>query len=147
MSSRVREGFVGVFFETDCEGVEKLEREVSGLAKRGWEGGAGVGTTFVCRGTARAIAGVASGAGYEFGRTGVLISGGSDEGGSEPMLGLSGVRKGDLNGFLSVFVASFSLRRLACGVDILACAVALGTGWISLIRKSRRKNRLLVVDV
>ena len=41
------------------------------------------------------------------------------------MLGRSGVRKGDLNGFLSVFVASFSLRRLACGVDIVTHAAAL----------------------
>jgi hypothetical protein len=58
--------------------------------------------------------------------TGVLISGGSDDGGSEPKLGFSGVRKGDLNGFWSVLVASFSRRRLACGVDMLACIVALG---------------------
>ena len=70
--------------------------------------------------------GVVTGAVYEVDCAGVLTSGGSEEGGSEPMLGRSGVRKGDLNGFLSVFVASFSRRRLACGVDILTCAAALG---------------------
>lgn len=59
--------------------------------------------------------------------TGVLISGGSDDWGSEPKLGFSGVRKGDLNGFWSVFVASFNRRRLACGVDMLARRVASGT--------------------
>ncbi len=64
---------------------------------------------------------------------GVLTSGGSDEGGSEPMFGLSGVRKGDLNGFLKVLEASFSLRRLACGVDILACTAALGSVRCSLL--------------
>lgn len=58
-------------------------------------------------------------------RSGVLCSGGSDDGGSEPTLGLSGVRKGDLNGFFNVLVASFSLRRLACGVDIPKCTAAL----------------------
>jgi len=41
------------------------------------------------------------------------------------MLGLNGVRKGDLNGFFNVLVASFSLRRLACGVDIPECTAAL----------------------
>lgn len=70
--------------------------------------------------------GVVSGVMYGIDRAGVLTSGGSEEGGSEPILGLSGVRNGDLNGFLSVLEASFSLRRLACGVDILACAAALG---------------------
>jgi hypothetical protein len=67
---------------------------------------------------------------FRIDRAGVLTSGGSEEGGSEPMLGRSGVRKGDLNGFLSVFVASFSRRRLACGVDILVCAVALDAEWV-----------------
>ena len=58
--------------------------------------------------------------------TGVFISDGSDDGGSEPGLGFNGVRNGDLNGLWSVFAASFSLRRLACGVDILAAIQALG---------------------
>jgi hypothetical protein len=62
---------------------------------------------------------------FEAAGTGVCISGGSEDGGSSPMLGFSGVRKGDLNGFLSVFVASFSRRRFACGVDIFAGAGAL----------------------
>lgn len=56
---------------------------------------------------------------------GVFSSGGSEEGGSSPMLGFNGVRKGDLNGFWSVLVASFSRRRLACGVDILSTGLAL----------------------
>jgi hypothetical protein len=47
------------------------------------------------------------------------------------MLGLSGVRKGDLNGFCSVLVASFSRRRFACGVDIFAAGSALGSRELS----------------
>lgn len=47
-------------------------------------------------------------------------SGGSEDGGSSPMLGFNGVRKGDLNGLCSVFAASFSRRRFACGVDMPA---------------------------
>lgn len=46
--------------------------------------------------------------------------GGSEDGGSSPMLGFNGVRKGDLNGLCSVFAASFSRRRFACGVDMSA---------------------------
>jgi hypothetical protein len=41
------------------------------------------------------------------------------------MPGRNGVRNGDLNGLLSVFVASFSRRRFACGVDIFAHTAAL----------------------
>lgn len=115
----MREGFDGVFFWVDREGVEILEREVSGLVKRGCEG-PGVAVIAVGRaGTQGTVSGVLSGVVYEFDREGLMASGGSGDGGSESMLGRSGVRKGDLNGFLSVFVASFSLRRLACGVDIL----------------------------
>jgi hypothetical protein len=55
----------------------------------------------------------------------VLTSGGSEEGGSEPNPGFNGVRNGDLNGLWSVFAASFSRRRFACGVDIFAGRVAL----------------------
>lgn len=58
--------------------------------------------------------------------TSVLGSAGSEEGGSEPIPGLNGVRKGDLNGLCSVLAASFSRRRLACGVDISACTETLG---------------------
>ena len=111
----MRDGFDGVFFGGDRE--VKLDRDASGLTKRGWAGADAAGSTF---GRA-AVPGVVSGDAYKVDRAGVLTSGGS-----EPMLGRSGVRKGDLNGFLSVLVASFSLRRLACGVDILICAAALG---------------------
>ena len=48
------------------------------------------------------------------------IPDGSEDGGSSPMLGFNGVRKGDLNGLWSVLVASFNRRRFACGVDIFA---------------------------
>jgi hypothetical protein len=47
------------------------------------------------------------------------------------MLGFNGVRNGDLNGFWSVFVASFSRRRFACGVDIFAVVCAFGTKVVS----------------
>jgi hypothetical protein len=58
------------------------------------------------------------------------------------MLGFNGVRKGDLNGFWSVFVASFSRRRFACGVDIFAAVVALSSEglfsrrWIQVVVRS-----------
>ena len=50
-----------------------------------------------------------------------------EDGESEPVVGFEGVRNGDLNGLCSVFVASFSRRRLASGVDMSTFAVALGT--------------------
>lgn len=75
---------------------------------------------------------------------GVVASGGSEKGGSEPMLGLSGVRKGDLNGFFKVFVASFTLRRLACGVDILACAAALRGLAVNKVNETQRGGVILV---
>jgi hypothetical protein len=125
MSSRVSEGFDSVFFWTDREVVETLEREVSGLVKHGCAGADVAAVAVGPAGTLGAVPGVVSGGVYEFDRAGLLTSGRSEEGGSEPILGRSGVRKGDLNGFLSVFVASFSLRRLACGVDILVCLAAL----------------------
>jgi hypothetical protein len=58
-------------------------------------------------------------------RAGVCSSGGSEDGGSSPMLGFKGVRNGDLNGFWSVLVASFSRRRFACGVAIFVTVDAL----------------------
>jgi hypothetical protein len=122
----VRDGFDGVFFGADREGVAKLVRAVSGLVKRGCGGAGVIATAFGGTGALVWISGTVSGVRYGAERAGVLTSGGSEDGGSEPMLGLSGVRKGDLNGFFSVFVASFSLRRLACGVDMLVCAAALG---------------------
>lgn len=67
------------------------------------------------------------------------VSGGSEDGGSEPMLGFSGVRKGDLNGLCSVLVASFSRRRLACGVDIFAVMVALVRESID-VEQAQRQN-------
>lgn len=121
----MRDGFDGVFFGAGREGVDKLVRAANGLLKRGCDG---AGVTATAFGDAGALVGVSRtvlGVTYGTECTDVLTSGGSEDGGSEPMLGLSGVRKGDLNGFFSVFVASFSLRRLACGVDILACAAAL----------------------
>jgi hypothetical protein len=126
MSSRVRDGFDRVFFGAGREGVDKLVRAAIGLVKQGCEGAGVIATDF---GGAAALAGVAGavlGVTYGTNCADVLTSGGSEDGGSEPMFGLSGVRKGDLNGFFNVFVASFSLRRLTCGVDILGCAAALG---------------------
>lgn len=61
---------------------------------------------------------------------------GFEDDGSEPVVGFEGVRNGDLNGLCSVFVASFSRRRLASGVDMSTFAVALETsrsvraGWV-----------------
>lgn len=55
----------------------------------------------------------------------VCASGESEDGGSEPKPGFSGVRNGDLNGLCSVLFASFNRRRLACGVDIFAGEQAL----------------------
>ena len=53
-----------------------------------------------------------------FAGSGAFEPGGSEDGGSEPTTGLTGVRKGDLNGLCSVLVASSSRRRFASGVDI-----------------------------
>jgi hypothetical protein len=52
------------------------------------------------------------------------MSGGSEDGGSEPKPGFNGVRNGDLKGLESVFALSFSRRRFACGVDMFGCAVS-----------------------
>lgn len=113
-------------FEEDREGVEVLGRGANGLTKRGCASAGVVATAFGCACALRAAVGAVVECVYEVDCAGVLISGGSEEGGSEPILGLSGVRKGDLNGFLKVSEASFSLRRLACGVDIVICRDALG---------------------
>lgn len=122
----MRDGFDGVFFVAGREGVENLVCAVTGLVKRGCEGAGVVTTAFGGAGALVGVAGTMLGVAYGADCADVLTSGGSEDGGSEPMFGLSGVRKGDLNGFFKVFVASFSLRRLACGVDILGCAAALG---------------------
>lgn len=52
---------------------------------------------------------------------GGLTSSGSNEGRLDALglAGLSGVRKGDLNGLWSVLLASLRRRRFACGVDIV----------------------------
>lgn len=117
-------------FEENLEGVEMLGRGANGLTKRGCAG-AGVvataaATAFGCPCALRAAVGPVVECAYKVDCASVLISGGLEEGGSELILGLCGVRKGDLNGFLKVSEASFSLRRLACGVDIVICREALG---------------------
>jgi hypothetical protein len=136
MISRANDGFEGVFFETVREGVEKLGRDASGFEARGLEG---PGVAGVCSEAAVAagccspllagcvgvVANVEVANELKAAGTGVYTSGGSEDGGSSPMLGFSGVRKGDLNGFLSVLIASFSRRRFACGVDIFAAGGAL----------------------
>lgn len=124
MSSRVRDGFDGVFFGACLEGESRLDRAAIGLGKHGCEGADIAAVAIVLTGTLESVLSAMGGVVYEVEVAGVLTSGGSEDGGSEPMLGLSGVRKGDLNGFFNVFVASFSLRRLACGVDILARTAA-----------------------
>lgn len=140
MSSRARDGFDSVFFGACCEGFFKLVRVANGLAHCACEGTGVVAAVLIGAGALAGVAGVVSGVAYEVKHAAVLISGGSDEGGSEPMLGLSDVRKGDLNGFFRVFVASFSLRRLACGVDILAFAAALKMVWSQLRRNEEQQG-------
>lgn len=121
MISRVRAGFAGGFFDIVFEGVNDAGRRCGGFTVRGLEVAgvdvgcsAGVVAADACPCLAR------EGCAMEtLGGTAIVpSSGGSEDGGSEPMLGFRGVRNGDLNGLLSVFAASFSRRRLACGVDI-----------------------------
>jgi hypothetical protein len=143
--SRAREGFEGIFFGKTREGVCKFGRDTSGFELRVLEG-AGVaggcleGATVAgccspslasCTGKVALPVIVVE---FEAAGAGVCSSGGSEDGGSSPMLAFSGVRKGDLNGFLSVFVASFSRRRFAVGVDICAAVGALGSARLSVGR-------------
>lgn len=125
MISRVRAGLVAAFLDTVRDGVERLEREGSGLDTRGLEG---PGVAGVCFASA-AVYSLPALDGREVAcnivSSCVLSSGGSEDGGSEPMPGFNGVRNGDLNGLWSVFAASFSRRRFACGVDIFAGTGAL----------------------
>jgi len=134
MISRATEGFDGAFFDATRDGVDRFGRETRGFETRGVTldvavilGGC-IEAVQVAACCAPLSAGaVLAGAIVVLGLSsaGVWISGGSEDGGSSPMLGFNGVRNGDLNGFWSVFVASFSRRRFACGVDIFAGVWAL----------------------
>jgi hypothetical protein len=80
--------------------------------------------------------GIAAGADVVFG---VATSTGSDEGGSLEFWGVSrfnGVRKGDLKGLWSVFDASFSRRRFACGVSMFSANCALRRSCLSVLRRA-----------
>jgi hypothetical protein len=91
---------VGAFFVRPREGVERLGREGSGFEARGKRrAGADVAGEGLERTTdASLFAGTRGGTICEDVAIGVPISGGSEDGGSEPMPGFKGVRKGDLNG-------------------------------------------------
>jgi hypothetical protein len=121
----VREALAGNFFVGAREGVAKLGREGSGFGARSLEG---TGVAGCVVDVVECLVSVVEwkGAPCIDCETGVPASGGSEEGGSVPMPGLTGVRNGDLNGFWSVLVASFSRRRLTFGVDMFAGRVALG---------------------
>jgi hypothetical protein len=123
MISRVRAGFVGAFLDKVFEGVEELGRVEGGCERRGRHGaGAGVARGFsTCAGDTSEWSFAAA---FMCVVIGVWISGGSDEGGSEPKPGFNGVRNGDWKGLESVFALSFSRRRFACGVDMLGRALS-----------------------
>jgi len=135
MISRATEGFDDVFFDATRDGVDRFGRETRGFETRGVTlDVAGVlGGCIEAEQVAACCAPLSAGAVLLAGAIVVLgissagawTSGGSEDGGSSPMLGFNGVRNGDLNGFWSVFVASFSRRRFACGVDIFAGVWAL----------------------
>jgi hypothetical protein len=99
MISRVRLG--DVFFGVGREGVVKVSRR-GGTVSASKAGGV----------TTQAGTGISS-----------LIDrfGASEDGVSlDDARGFNGVRKGDLKGLWSVFLASFNRRRLACGVDMIS---------------------------
>lgn len=128
MISRATDGFEGVFLEVLRDNVDRLGRDVRGFEMRDPTDAAVVGScSEVAAVAACCVTFSLAGRGFTYADTGKFthVSGGSEDGGSEPILGLKGVRKGDLNGFWSVFVASFNRRRLACGVDIFAVSVTL----------------------
>ena len=135
MISRATEGFDGVFFDTTCDGVDRIGRETRGLEARGVTldvagvlgGCIEAAQVAACCAPSSAGAVLLAGTVVALGvlSAGVWTSGGSEDGESSLMLGFNGVRNGDLNGFWSVFVASFSRRRFACGVDIFAGVWAL----------------------
>jgi hypothetical protein len=121
MISRVRAGFVGALLDKVLEGVKELGRVGGGCERRGRHGAGAARGFSTCAGDASEWSFAAA---FMCVVIGVWISGGSDEGGSEPKPGFNGVRNGDLNGLESVFTLSFSRRRFACGVDIFDCAVS-----------------------
>jgi hypothetical protein len=136
MISRATEGLDGVFFGTTRDCVDRIGCETRDFETRGttldvagvW-GGCMEAAQVVARCASLSAAAVVLVAGVlvrgVFSAE-VCTSGGSEDGGSSPMLGFNGVRNGDLNGFWSVFVASFSRRRFACGVGIFAAVWAFG---------------------
>jgi hypothetical protein len=130
--SRATDGLEGVFFDTNREGITEYERGTRVFGILGVEvSDAGaiwaervVITTWCLTLLIDSVGTVQAELSPEIVFVGALTSDGSEDGGSSPMLGFSGVRKGDLNGFWSVLVASSSRRRFACGVDILAIEAA-----------------------
>jgi hypothetical protein len=125
MISRVRAGLVTVFFGVVRESAERLDREGIGLGTCALVGRGVVGDCLRMVAACSLAALGCKEAACTDAVSYVLRSGGSDEGGSEPNPGFNDVRNGDLNGLWSVFIASFSRRRFACGVDIFAGTVAL----------------------
>ena len=126
--SRAIEGLETVFLDASREGVEGAECD-RGFFETFDVEGRGVDATVAECGVlmagslpllAEAVDVSLMVAAFNVSLVGPSISGGSEDGGSSPMPGFNGVRKGDLNGLWSVLVASFSRRRFACGVDIFA---------------------------
>ena len=109
MISRATDGFDGVFFETTRDGVDVLGREMRGFEMRGFpledagvDGGCKEATEVVaCCASLTAGAALLAAVIVVSGvfSAGLCISGGSEDGGSSPILGFNGVRNGDLNGF------------------------------------------------
>ena len=103
--SRVREGLDGALVPDFRVATFNLGRDSEGVA------------AFARWGTGPLVR-FGVGVDVTFAGSGAFEPGGSEDGGSEPTTGLTGVRKGDLNGLCSVLVASSSRRRFASGVDI-----------------------------
>ena len=94
MISRINESFNGVFFDGVVDGARAFGRGKTGFERRGFEG-------------ARVVGDFCAGATGEGGCWSFLVAlqsvactgfGMDISEGSEPMPGLNGVRKGDLNG-------------------------------------------------
>lgn len=103
MISRVRLG--DVFLGLEREGVVKVSRRGVAVCPWGMEGVESEATVGVSMAVDRVGA-----------SEGALLDG---------ACGFNGVRKGDLKGLWSVFEASFSRRRLACGVDMISNTLPL----------------------